>query len=105
LTNLTIEQLENVAGAGNFLFFGESEVNGRLDVWGAAQTGSVVSRANGVTFLNDLANTVAGRDSSTDTINGQGGDDVLAGLGSNDILRGGEGNDTLDGGLGLDRLV
>ena len=105
LVDVTIEQLENIVGAGNFRFVGEGSVTESVDVWSAAQTGSGVAQANGVTVLNDLANTVSGKDASADTINGQGGDDILAGLGGNDVLRGGDGNDQLNGGTGADRMT
>ena len=105
LINTTIEQLENIAGTGNFRFFGEASVTDSVDVWNSGETGSSVALPDRATFLNDFANTVSGKNGSADTIDGQDGDDVLAGLSGNDSLRGGEGNDKLDGGLGSDRMV
>ena len=105
LTNLTIEQLENIAGQGNFLFVGESGVIESLDVWTATQVSGTVEHANDVTYANDLANTVTGLDGSNDVIRGQGGDDVLQGLGGSDALHGGAGNDELNGGAGVDVMV
>lgn len=104
LTNVTVEQLENIAGTGNLQFNAEPAVTDSLDVWSAAQQDPAISTPNRVTFLNELANQVNGLDGSNDVINGQGGNDQLHGLGGDDILRGGAGNDLLDGGTGNDRM-
>jgi len=104
LTNITIEQLENITAAGNFQFNNESSVTDGLDVWSASQINGNVAGLDRATFLNDLPNQTNGLDGSQDVINGQGGNDQLHGLGGNDTLRGGTGNDLLDGGTGNDRL-
>jgi Ca2+-binding RTX toxin-like protein len=104
LENMTIEQLGNIAGTGNFRFFGEPAVTDSLDIWGATETGSAVHTFGTVTFLNDLDNTVSGLGNGNDVINGLGGDDTLNGLAGDDTLRGGEGNDRLIGGVGNDHL-
>jgi Ca2+-binding RTX toxin-like protein len=104
LTNITVEQLENIAGAGNFRFYGESAVTDGVDVWAAAEQAKVVDHANVTTFLNDLDNAVNGRDASADAINGLGGNDVLKGRGGDDLLRGDGGDDRLDGGTGADHM-
>ncbi|MBI2254448.1 MAG: FG-GAP repeat protein [Proteobacteria bacterium] len=104
LTNITIEQLENIAAAGNFQFDGEATVSDGVDVWSASQINGAVSAPDRATFLNDLPNQISGLDGSPDVINGQGGNDQLHGLGGNDTLRGGAGNDWLDGGTGTDRM-
>jgi Ca2+-binding RTX toxin-like protein len=106
LQNFALENLENLGnGIGNILFNGETTIQDQYDVFDANSTSTSVTRSNVVTFLNDLNNTVSGRDNSTDGINGQGGDDRLDGKGSSDLLRGGLGNDTLIGGSGADMLV
>jgi Ca2+-binding RTX toxin-like protein len=104
LTNITIEQLENIAAAGNFQFNGEPSVSDSVDVWSASQISGNVAAPDRTTFLNDLPNQISGLDASQDVINGQGGNDQLNGLGGDDTLRGGAGNDLLDGGTGNDRL-
>ena len=104
LENTTIEQLGNIAGTGNFRFFGEPAVTDSLDIWGATETGSAVHTFGTVTFLNDLDNNVAGLGKGKDVINGLGGHDTLNGLAGDDTLRGGEGNDVLIGGRGNDEL-
>ena len=40
LENTTIEQLGNIAGQGNFRFFGEAAVTDSLDIWSAGENGS-----------------------------------------------------------------
>jgi hypothetical protein len=104
LEAMTIDQLGNIAGAGNFRFFGEPAVTDSLDIWGTAETGSAVHTFGTVTFLNDLDNTVSGLGNGKDVINGLGGNDALNGLAGDDTLRGGEGNDRLIGGVGNDNL-
>jgi hypothetical protein len=104
LETMTIEQLGNIAGAGNFRFFGEPAVTDSLDIWGAIENGSVVHTYGTVTFLNDLANNVSGLGNGKDVINGLDGHDTLNGLAGDDTLRGGEGNDRLIGGVGNDNL-
>ena len=104
LENTTIEQLGNIAGAGNFRFFGEVAVTDSLDTWGAAEDGTKVYKPGTVTFLNALDNDVQGFNEGNDVINGLAGDDTLNGFAGNDLLRGGEGDDLLIGGLGNDRL-
>src|SRR5690349_23485048 len=71
LTGVTVEQLANIAGTGNFQFFGDPSVIDRVDIWNVGQTDSTVDQANVSTFLNDLANTVSGLNASNDVINGQ----------------------------------
>jgi hypothetical protein len=105
LEAIAIEQLGNIAGAGNFRFFGEPVVTDSLDVWGAAENGSTVHTFGTVTFLNDLDNDVTGLGNGNDVINGLGGDDTLNGFAGDDTLRGGEGNDRLIGGVGNDELA
>jgi Ca2+-binding RTX toxin-like protein len=104
LENVTIEQLESNATAGNFRFDGQAAVTNSVDIWEATRNNHVIDHSNTATFLNDLSNSVTGRDSSKDVINGQGGDDVINGLGSSDLLRGGAGEDRLDGGDHNDTL-
>jgi hypothetical protein len=104
LTNITVEQLENIVGAGNFQFDGAPAVADDVDVWSASQVNGSLFEPDKVTFLNELPNQVSGLDASQDVINGQGGNDTIQGLGGNDILRGGDGNDLLDGGTGADRM-
>ena len=104
LEDTALEQLDNIAGAGNFLFAGQSKVTDGIDVWSAALNGSQVFRPSIVTFLNDLDNKVTGFDEGNDVINGLAGNDTLNGFSGNDLLRGGEGDDSLIGGLKNDRL-
>ncbi|BDI17566.1 hypothetical protein ANSO36C_33680 [Nostoc cf. commune SO-36] len=111
LENFALENLENLSkstGAtvdlGNILFYGQTSITDRFDVFDANSTRNNVFRRNTVTFLNDLDNNVSGFDNSNDVINGQGGDDIINGLSGNDILRGGAGNNTLNGGDGNDTL-
>ena len=80
LEDMAIEQLGNIAGAGNFRFFGEPAVTDSLDIWGATETGSAVHTFGTVTFLNDLANNVNGLGNGNDVINGLAGNDTLNGL-------------------------
>lgn len=104
LEDTTVEQLDNIAGAGNFLFTGQSKITDGIDVWSAAVNGPQVFRPSIVTFLNALDNKVSGFDEGNDVINGLAGNDTLNGRAGNDLLRGGEGHDTLIGGLGNDRM-
>jgi Ca2+-binding RTX toxin-like protein len=104
LENTTIEQLGNIAGQGNFRFFGEAAVTDSLDVWGAAENGAKVHSPGTVTFLNALDNDVRGFNQGNDVINGLAGNDTLNGFARNDLLRAGEGDDRLIGELGNDRL-
>ena len=104
LENTTIEQLGNIAGVGNFRFFGEATVTDSLDIWGAAESGAKVHSPGTVTFLNALGNDVSGFNQGNDVINGLAGNDTLNGFAGNDLLRGGEGDDVLIGGLDNDRL-
>jgi serralysin len=104
LTNFTMENLDNLGyrGIGNILFNGDTSILDSFDVINAdAQPTSVLRRYTS-TFLNDLDNTVSGKNDANDVINGQGGNDTLFGLGGNDVLRGDAGNDTLIGGVGND---
>ncbi|GAB4459608.1 MAG: hypothetical protein OHK0037_05330 [Elainellaceae cyanobacterium] len=104
LKDFELKDLDNLVGAGNLLFDGQTAIADDFDVihWRENLT---VFRDNVVTFLNDYDNHVTGRDDSNDTINGLGGSDVLLGLSGNDLLRGGDGDDLLDGGIGNDTLV
>ena len=104
LETMTIEQLGNIAGVGNFRFFGEAAVTDSLDIWGASENGAKVHGPGTVTFLNALDNDVRGFNEGNDVINGLAGNDTLNGFAGNDLLRGGEGDDALIGGLGNDRL-
>ena len=88
LEAMTIDQLGNIAGAGNFRFFGEPAVTDSLDIWGTAETGSAVHTFGTVTSLNDLDNTVSGLGNGKDVINGLGGNDALNGLAGDHTLRG-----------------
>jgi Ca2+-binding RTX toxin-like protein len=54
---------------------------------------------------NDLANVITGGHSSTNTLEGLGGDDTLWGGARADRLDGGSGNDTMTGGRGNDTYV
>lgn len=109
LKNFHLENLDNLSSRfgtiGNIIFNGQTTVQDSFDVVDASFIDGSVSHASSVTFLNDRANRVQGRDTSNDVINGQGGDDVLNGLSGDDLLRGGNGNDTLLGGIGNDKLV
>jgi Ca2+-binding RTX toxin-like protein len=98
--------LDNLAGAAyGFVFDGQTAVTDSFDTMIPGTAMAQVAKANHVTFLTDEANTVSGRDSSADVINGQGGNDTLSGKSGNDVLRGDAGTDRLDGGLGDDVLV
>lgn len=104
LKGFALQDLDNFVGVGNLLFDGQRAIADDFDIihWRENLT---VFRDNVVTFLNDYDNRVTGRDNSSDTINGMGGNDVLLGLSGDDLLRGGDGDDLLDGGIGNDTLV
>src|SRR5690349_12642460 len=53
LTNITVERLENIVGAGNFQFDGEAGVTDGVDIWSAAQQDASVAAPDRTTFLND----------------------------------------------------
>jgi Ca2+-binding RTX toxin-like protein len=107
LTNFTLENLDNLGykGIGNILFNGDTAIQDSFDVVNADEQPTSVLRRYTSTFLNDLDNTVSGKDDANDVINGQGGNDTLYGLGGNDVLRGDAGNDTLVGGIGNDTVT
>jgi Ca2+-binding RTX toxin-like protein len=105
LKNVALDALDNPSNSAYGLVFdGQTAPTDSFDVLKAGTQISQVGRDNTVTFLNELGNTVNGRDNSADVINGQGGDDTLRGLSGDDLLRGGVGNDHLVGGTGNDRL-
>jgi len=111
LQNFSVFNLDNhdvntgaSATVGNILFNGQTQIEDNFDVIDVDDNLTQVSRANFVTFLNDLNNKTSGLNGSNDVINGMGGNDFLQGMGGNDTLRGGEGNDTLNGGQGDDYL-
>ncbi len=105
LTNVKIDQLENIVGQGNFVFAGQSASKNDIDIWDAMQADSDIAVKNIATFLNDNANMVHGLDNSNDIIKGMGGVDNLFGLSGNDVLDGGAGIDVLDGGKGNDTYI
>ena len=107
LTNFTLENLDNLGykGIGNILFNGDTSIQDSFDVVNADEQPTSVLRRYTSTFLNDLDNTVSGKDDANDVINGQGGNDTLYGLGGNDVLRGDAGNDVLVGGVGNDTVT
>ncbi|MCU0565057.1 MAG: hypothetical protein MUF49_00480 [Oculatellaceae cyanobacterium Prado106] len=105
LKDFSLENLDNIGfkkGTGNILFNGETRIQDSFDVVDADAQINTVARRFVSTFLNDLDNTVSGKDNSNDIINGMGGNDTLFGLGGNDTLRGNAGQDMLVGGLGND---
>jgi hypothetical protein len=117
LPDVEIEQLDNlrVGGqvVGNYIFDGQTTVVDGLDIVSATAQPTSLTASNRVTFLNDLANNLSGRDFSRDVINAQGGNDTVSGGSGDDLIRGGlgrdrllgdEGNDTLRGGAGDDVL-
>ncbi|MGI4777798.1 MAG: calcium-binding protein [Janthinobacterium lividum] len=69
--------------------------------WTATAIVSMASTLNGTAN----ADTLQGRDDSTNRLNGLAGDDMLYGGSENDVLDGGAGNDTLDGGAGNDTYL
>src|SRR6185436_10365807 len=79
LEDTALEQLDNIAGAGYFLFAGQSKVTDGIDVWSAVVNGPQAFRPSIVTFLNALDNKVSGFDEGNDVINGLAGDDTLNG--------------------------
>jgi len=89
---------------GNILFDGQTIIKDSFDVVDGNEIVTQITRANFVTFLNNLDNQTTGRNNSNDVIDGLGGNDTLLGLSGNDTLRGGEGNDLLRGGVGDDSL-
>jgi Ca2+-binding RTX toxin-like protein len=103
-TQITLKNFSATNLGANLLFGGETTPQSSFQVIAPTVRGLVIERLNSVTFLNDLNNTVLGRNRSNDVINGLGGNDNLSGLGGDDILRGDEGNDTLNGGDGNDTL-
>jgi Ca2+-binding RTX toxin-like protein len=103
LTNVTIDQLENIQNQGNFIFAGQNTPVDTLDVI-SDPSATTVAHSNVVTFLTDGTYTFNGKDNSNDTIRASDGNDVIHGLSGNDRLYGGAGNDTLEGGVGNDIL-
>ena len=104
LTSITIDQLENIGGQGNFIFAGQNTVIDSVDVV-SDPSATTVAHNNVATFLTDGTYSFSGKDNSNDTIRSTGtGNDVINGLSGNDHLVGGAGNDTLDGGAGNDIL-
>jgi Ca2+-binding RTX toxin-like protein len=109
LNNVNLEDFENFAAVGNqaaignVLFNGQTTIQDDFDVVDAKVRNVTLSKANTVTFLNILNNTVTGT-SGDDVINALGGNDLVNGGAGNDLIRGGAGNDTLNGGLGDDTL-
>jgi Ca2+-binding RTX toxin-like protein len=111
LLGIQVDALDNLTKAtgaavnfANILFTGDTAPQDSFDTLDSDRLISTVFNSNTVTFLNDLANVVNGRDNSNDVINGLGGNDVLDGKGGDDILRGGTGDDRLIGGLGKNIL-
>jgi Ca2+-binding RTX toxin-like protein len=112
LKNFSFENLENLwsltsfgsNSLGNIAFNDQTQIIDNFDVINATAQPATIANSNATTFLNDLSNTVSGREVSDDVINGQGGDDILSGLSGSDLLRGGLGNDRLFGGFGNDTL-
>ena len=106
LTDFALKDLDNLPNQiGNLLFDQQSIIEDSIDVFDSQQAQAQVFDVNQVTFLDDLANNIDGRNSSADTINGQLGNDFLGGKGGNDLLRGGDGDDTLKGSSGVDQLI
>jgi Ca2+-binding RTX toxin-like protein len=111
LLGIQVDALDNLTRANgaavnfaNILFTGDTTPQDSFDTLDSDRFISTVFNSNTVTFLNDLANVVNGRDNSNDVINGLGGNDVLDGKSGDDILRGGTGDDRLIGGLGKNIL-
>ncbi len=117
LPDVEIEQLDNLRAGGqvvgNFIFDGQTKVVDTLDIVSATAQPASVAASSRVSFLNDLANNLSGRNFSRDVINAQGGNDTVSGGSGDDLIRGGpgrdrlsgdEGNDTLRGGAGDDVL-
>lgn len=104
LKDFQLENLDNLSSStgasvdiGNILFDGQTQIQDSFGVANADRNRTGVFNLNTVTFLNDLDNTIQGRNDSNDIVNAQGGNDRLQGLSGNDLLRGGFGNDTLIG--------
>jgi Ca2+-binding RTX toxin-like protein len=111
LQNIKLDELDNLTKAtgatvnfAGMLFDGDTTIKDSFDVVDSDRQISTIFNPNTVTFLNDLNNTVNGKDRSNDIIRGLGGNDVLYGLSGNDALYGDNGNDSLDGGDGNDSL-
>jgi Ca2+-binding RTX toxin-like protein len=114
LTNTAIDQLENIAGQGNFRFFGQSTVTESIDVIGDTFNNPIAQHANSVSFVSGPFG-FSGLDNSNDTIrlfsdfaggaalSGGSGNDRLLGNAGSDILNGGTGADRMEGGAGDDQ--
>ena len=109
LQGIRIDQLDNLTvsgkAIGNFIFDGQSKVVDDLDIVAANAHPTHLTAFDHVTFLNDLANNLRGRNASNDVINAQGGADTVSGGSGEDLIRGGDGNDRLTGDQGNDTLV
>jgi Ca2+-binding RTX toxin-like protein len=111
LLDIQVDSLDNLTQAtgasvnfANILFNGDTTAQDSFDTLDSDRFINTVFNPNSVTFLNNLANFVSGRDNSNDVINGMGGNDVLDGKSGDDVLRGGTGDDRLIGGLGKNIL-
>lgn len=67
LKDFEFRNLDNLANADNLLFAGDLHIEGSFDVWTTEWENGTVFDNNSVTFLNNLDNTVRGRNDSNDT--------------------------------------